>query len=258
MFQRKQSKGELDRSPRAVASPNQTFVPFASIPAGEYTRGRSRGDGEGRGCSLAPRPSSLAPAVQQEVDRCIRSLLAQGFQPACTYRPTQLGQRLGTSVRTIGSTLPADGSVHRTSRSDAAGAGRTQRLMDTLSVPPSVSVACVSSDRCFCCSLSPCLRVSLSVVAQDSALRTQDYRCCCSLSPCLRVSLSVVHQQAFARLQAQKIAQQRYTYDRIAQKRKEVSKREQRSGLPLEERIRRIYGIDMPNPHSVVKGAPSP
>ncbi len=163
------SAGEPDLSPRAVASPNQTFVPFASIPAGEYTRGRSRDGGSGGGRSLAPRPSSLAPAVQQEWDRRTRSLLARAIQPACTYRPTGLSQRPGTSVRTISchagrlssaGTLPADGSVHRTSRSDAAGAGQTQRLMDTSSsAVPVASVVALAvgllCDRCVVAVRSP-------------------------------------------------------------------------------------------------------
>ncbi len=66
------------------------------------------------------------------------------------------------------------------------------------------------------------------------------------------------HQQAFARLQAQKIAQQRYGQERIARKRKGAASHKKDPTMSLEERIRRIYGIDMPKPHSVVKGAPSP
>ncbi len=72
------------------------------------------------------------------------------------------------------------------------------------------------------------------------------------MSPCLPVSLSAVVQQAFARLQAQKIAQNRYVHDRIVQKRKEAAKEKHRPAMSLEERVRRIYGIDMP------KGNPNP
>ncbi len=141
MSKRKQSKGELDRSPRAVASPNRTSVPFASFPAGEHTRGRSRGCG--RGCLLATHHSPLATAVQQEVDRCTRSLLARAFQPAHTHR-LQPGRPYGISVRALRLSLRADGFVHRTSRSHAADAVATQRLPDTPCQPVSASVVAVS------------------------------------------------------------------------------------------------------------------
>ncbi len=112
------------------------------------------------------------------------------------------------------------------------------------------------------------VRASVAAVSQDSALRTQDFE---ALSFRLTQRLAVAiedeeltpaelsrlgscfaqNQQAFARLQTQKIAQKRYAHDRIAQKRKEASNKKQEPGLTLEERVRRIYGIDMP------KGTPS-
>ncbi len=66
------------------------------------------------------------------------------------------------------------------------------------------------------------------------------------------------NQQAFARLQAQKISQQRFTHDRIAQKRKEATKEKYQPAMSLEERIRRIYGIDMPKggPPTTTRASP--
>ncbi len=163
------------------------------------------------------------------MDRCTRSLLAWGIQPDRIHRLLQLDQRFGIGVQAFRLSLRAAGLAHWTGGSHATDASRTQRLMDTLSFR---------------------LTQRLAVAIEDDELTPAELS---------RLGSCFAHnQQAFARLQTQKLAHKRYAHDRIAQKRKEAARTHKEPGLSLEERIRRIYGLDPPNPHSVVKGAPSP
>ncbi len=167
------------------------------------------------------------------MDRCARFLLARHVQPDRIHRLLQLGQRFGISVQAFRRALRAAGLVSRTRRSHAADAGSTQRLMDTLSHRLLHRLGKAIDDR----ELSP---------TQLSRLGT-----------CF-----AHNQQAFARLQAQRLAHKRYARERIAQRKKEIArgKHHPETRMTLEERVRRIYGIEMPGctPSPKPQEEPSP
>jgi hypothetical protein len=215
---RRQADSEPAAPSQAAASQNQVPVPFA-VPAADA------GGGRGSGCLLATRPALLPTPVEQEMDLCIRSMLAKGFRPWQIGQVLKLRQRYGISVRAISryvaqlpaaDPLPAGGLVHRVGRPHAMDAGTTQRLLGTLTRQALHSLSCQ---------------------LQDPQLTPEQLS---------RLLVALAHQrQVMIKAQAQSIASDRYTRERLLQKRQDKRQKEQeRKAIAKRKELRTLLGKD--------------
>jgi hypothetical protein len=184
--------------------------------------------------------------VRRDLDRAIRSALARGRGPRSLGKALELARRYGIRVGAIrryakqlraAGALPADGSEDRALCTHApltAMPYPTQRLTghafaDDATVPP-----------------APAPGDTLSRRFLDRLTRTLDDT---GLTPdeLARLASSFAHQRtAFVRSQVQQAAARRQAWQ-IKQERRKLKPRKEDSEATIRERIRRIYGITMPD-----------